>query len=87
MWDGPLFNAGLVVGTEIIAVNGVAYADEVMVEAIHAAKGGTTPIKLIVKSGRAVREVPVMVTSGHRFPKLEKIGTGEGSLDRLLAPR
>jgi predicted metalloprotease with PDZ domain len=87
VWDGPLFNAGLSVGTDIIAVNGHVYAEDEMKEAIRAAKGTTDPIKLIIKSGDRIREVNVQWNGGLRYPRLEKIGAGESSLDRLLAPR
>jgi predicted metalloprotease with PDZ domain len=87
VWDGPLFDAGLTIGAEIIAVNGTAYSDEIMKDAITAAKGGKDPLRLIVKTGPRVREVPVQWNGGLRYPRLEKIGTADGSLDKLLAPR
>lgn len=87
IWDGPAFNAGLSVGQEIIAINGRVYADAALREAVTTAKGGKEPIRLLVKEGDRVREVAVQWTGGHRYPRFEKIGAGEGSLDRLLAPR
>jgi predicted metalloprotease with PDZ domain len=87
VWDGPAFNAGITIGSEIIAVNGRAYSDEVIKDAITAAKGGKDPIQLIVKSGDRVRDVAVQWNGGLRYPKLEKIGTGDGSLDKLLSAR
>ncbi len=89
IWDGPLFNSGLAVGQEIIAVGGKVYSDDAMKDAITAAKGGKDPIRLIVKSGDRVREVPVQWNGGLRYPRLEKDAgaTGEGSLDKLLTPR
>ena len=86
IWDGPLFNAGLPVGTEIIAVNGITYSDDAIKAAITAAKGGRDPIRLIVKNGDRVREVPIPWSGGLRYPKLERTGTGDASLDRLLSP-
>jgi predicted metalloprotease with PDZ domain len=87
IWDSPAFNAGLTIGTEIIAVNGQTYDEDALRDAITEAKGGTAPIKLIVKSGSLVREVSLVWNGGHRYPKLEKIGEGEGSLDVLLKAR
>lgn len=86
LWDGPAFKAGLTTAAEIIAVNGRTYSDEILRDAIAAAEGGKDPIRLIVKSGKRVREVLVSWNGGHRYPRLEKIGNGNGSLDRLLAP-
>jgi predicted metalloprotease with PDZ domain len=87
VWDGPAFAAGLVVGAEILAVNGRAYTDDVIKEAVKAAKGNTDPIRLIIKSGERVRDVAVQWNGGPRYPKFDKIGSGDGSLDRLLAAR
>ncbi len=87
VWDSPAFNAGLVVGSEVIAVNGRAYSDDVIKDAVKSAKGGTEPLRLIIKSGDRVREVPVQWNGGPRYPQLQKIVAGEGSLDRLLTPR
>jgi predicted metalloprotease with PDZ domain len=84
VWDGPFFNAGMVIDTEIIAVNGTAYEDDVMKEAITAAKATSTPIRLIIKNGDRVREVSIPYYGGLRYPKLEKIGTADSGLDMLL---
>jgi predicted metalloprotease with PDZ domain len=86
-WDGPAFNAGMIVGSEIVAVNNRAYSDDVIKDAIKDAKDGKDPIRLIVKSGDRVREIAVQWNKGLRYPKLEKIGTADGSIDKLLAPR
>jgi predicted metalloprotease with PDZ domain len=87
IWDSPAFNAGLTSAAEIVAVNGRIYSDEAMLEAISAAKGGSEPIRLIVRSGSRVREVPIAWNGGPRYPRLEKIGPGESSLDVLLRPK
>ncbi|MEN9289596.1 MAG: hypothetical protein RL317_1219, partial [Pseudomonadota bacterium] len=86
LWDGPAFKAGLTTAAEIISVNGRVFTDEVLRDAIGDAEGGKEPIRLIVKSGKRVREIAIAWNGGHRFPRLEKIGTGDGSLDRLLMP-
>ncbi len=84
IWDGPLFNVGLTVDSEIIAVGGQVYSDDAIKDAVTAAKGTNTPIRLIVKNGDRVREVQVPYYGGLRYPKLEKVGTAEGGLDMLL---
>ena len=87
IWDGPAFDSGLTVAAEIIAVNGRVYSDTALRDVVAAAKGGREPIRLIVKTGSRVREVAVPYFGGYRYPRLEKVGAGEGSLDRLLAAR
>jgi hypothetical protein len=68
-------------------VNDEAYSGEVLKAAIKAAKGSNEPIRLIVKNGNRFRTVTIDYRGGPRYPKLEKIGTSENGLDRLLTPR
>ncbi|WP_414900651.1 M61 family metallopeptidase [Sphingomonas flavalba] len=87
MWDGPAFNAGIDVGTEIVAVNGRAYSDDGIKAAVTAARDSATPIRLLVKNGDRYRELAIDYRDGLRYPRFEKIDKGEGGLDRLLAPK
>jgi predicted metalloprotease with PDZ domain len=87
VWDGPTFNAGLTTAAEIIAVNGRVYSDDVIKDAIKAAKGGAEPIRLIIKTGDRVRDMPVIWNGGPRYPKLEKTGVGDAGIDLLLRAR
>jgi predicted metalloprotease with PDZ domain len=86
-WGSPAFNAGIVNGAQIMAVNGEAYSVERIKDAITAAKDGTTPIELLVKRGDRYLTVPVAYHGGLRWPWLERVGQRETGLDRLLAPR
>jgi predicted metalloprotease with PDZ domain len=86
-WGGPAYDAGVTVGQEVVAVNGLPYTDEIIKDAVTAAKGGTAPIRLTLKNDFRVRDVNVQWNGGHRYPRFEKIGKGDGALDRLLAPR
>ncbi len=87
VWDGPSFDAGVTVGQEVIAVSGVPYTDEVMKDAVAAAKGGTAPIRLTLKTDARIRDVEIKWNKGLLYPRFEKTGTGEGPLDRLLAAK
>ena len=86
-WDSPAFKAGLDVGTKIVAVNGTAYSDTAIKAAVTAAKTSKDPIQLLIKTGEKITPAAIDYHGGLRYPRLEKIGTGEGGLDRLLAPR
>ena len=86
-WDSPAFKAGLTVGDSIVAINGAAYSDDGLKTAITAAKADKDPIVLLVKSGDRINEVKIEYQGGLRYPRLQKIGTGETGLDRLLAAK
>ncbi len=83
-WDSPAFNAGLTVGTHIIALNGHTFETDKLKAAIKAKK---SPLSLLVKTGDIYRTVELDYNGGARYPKLEKTGTGQSSLDDLLAPK
>ena len=86
-WGGPAFNAGLDVGDTITAVGDTVYTPEALKAAITAAKTAKDPIVLTIKKGDKLRSVAIDYHGGLRYPHLEKIGTGEGGLDRLLTAK
>ena len=79
-WGGLAFQKGLVSGVQIIAVNGEAASPKVIADAVTAAKGGTTPIEMIVKDGERFRTIQFDYHDGLRYPRLERI---PGTPDRL----
>ena len=87
IWDSAAFKAGLDVGTSVQAVNGDVYTPERLKAAIVAAKTSREPIRLTVKQGTRLRDAAIDYHGGPRYPRLEKVGTGEGGLDKLLMPR
>ncbi|SEN71610.1 glycyl aminopeptidase. Metallo peptidase. MEROPS family M61 [Sphingomonas gellani] len=87
IWDSPAFKAGIDVGTSIVAVNGRAFSADALKAAVDAAKGTRDPIRLTVRSQDQVRETAVDYHGGARYPRLQKVGTGDSGLDRLLAAR
>jgi len=87
LWDGPGFKQGLTVGDTIVSVDGKAYDDDTMKAAIVDAQASKEPIHLIVKAGARVRSIDLDYHGGPRYPHLDKIGSGETGLDKLLAPK
>jgi predicted metalloprotease with PDZ domain len=87
LWDGAAFNAGLTVGSELLAVNGRSFNPDRLKTAIKDAKTGREPIRLLVKSGDAFRSLDLDWHGGLRYPRFEKSGRGDGTLDALLAPK
>lgn len=86
-WDSPAFKAGITVGDSIVAVNGTPYSDSALKSAITAAKTSKTPISLLIKANDTIAAVNVEYHGGLRYPRLQKTGTSDGGLDRLLMPR
>ncbi|MEH6701306.1 MAG: hypothetical protein V7680_06355 [Parasphingorhabdus sp.] len=88
IWDSPAFKAGLKAGLTISAVNGKAYSDEALKQAIEDNRGGEGKIDIFAKNGEAYHNFMVDHSDGLRYPALEKItGEGvdqEGGIDRLL---
>lgn len=87
IWDGPAFKAGIATGTTIMAIGDQAYSSDRLKAAIIAAQTAKEPIRLTVKTGDRYRQLAIDYHGGPRYPRLQKIGTGDGGLDRLLAPR
>ncbi|NUT00024.1 MAG: M61 family metallopeptidase [Sphingomonas sp.] len=87
IWDSAAFNAGLTVGSELLAVNGRKFDGDGLKAAIKAAASSREPVKLLVKSGEVYRTLDLDWHGGLRYPRLEKSGKGQGTLDALLAPR
>jgi predicted metalloprotease with PDZ domain len=83
IWDGIAFKAGIDLGDEIVAVNGRGYTNDRLKAAVVA----KVPFRLLLKSGDHYREVTIDYRGGLRYPHLEKIGSGEAGLDKLLAPK
>ncbi|MET0370066.1 MAG: peptidase M61 [Sphingobium sp.] len=87
VWDSAAFKAGLAIGTKILAVNGDEYSGDVWRAAITAAKDPRKPVQLIVKQDKYYRVLTLAYSGGLRYPRLEKTGEGDGSLDKLLQPK
>ncbi len=86
-WGGPAFNAGVTVGSKLLAVNGRDYSKDLLESAITAAKGSNQPIHLLIKQADQYRDVALSWSGGLRYPTLVKVGKGDTGLDRLLAPK
>ena len=87
VWDSPAFKAGLTIGDQIAAVNGDLFTPDALKTAIKTAQGSKEPIRLTIKDGTRLREVAIDYHDGPRYPHLQKTGTGETGLDKLLTPR
>ena len=86
MWDSPAFNAGVVNGAQVMAVNGEEFTADRIKRAVTAAKDGD-PVQLLIKRGTVYSTVTIPYKGGLRYPWLERQGDAETGLDQLLAPK
>jgi predicted metalloprotease with PDZ domain len=86
-WDGPAFDQGVTVGTQVVAVNGIAFGNETLRRAVTAAKTSDTPIELLLKNGDQYRTVAIAYRGGLRYPQLERDPATSDRLAAILAPR
>ena len=87
-WDSPAFNAGVVTGSKVLAVNGIAYTADELRKAITAAKDGRG-VELLFQRGDKFQTVKIDYRGGLRYPWLERAasGTAPTGLDLLLMPK
>jgi len=86
-WDGPAFNQGVTVGTQVVAVNGVSYGNESLRRAVTVAKTEAAPIELLLRNGDQYRTVTIEYRDGLRFPHLERDTAAADRLNAILTPR
>jgi predicted metalloprotease with PDZ domain len=86
-WDGPAFNEGVTVGTQVVAVNGVSYSNESLRRAITAAKTDSAAIELLLKNGDQYRTIALAYRGGLRYPHLERHAAAKDRLGEILSPR
>jgi predicted metalloprotease with PDZ domain len=86
-WNGPGDKARLAPGYKILAVNGKIFSNDVLRDAIKAAKGTTEPIHLIVEADTFVSNFDIDYHDGERYPALERIENAPAYLDTITAPR
>ena len=86
-WEGPAFKAGVSTGATLAAVNGQAYSDEVLKDAITAARNSKAPIQLLLKYQGGFRTVPVDYHEGLKYPHLVRVDGTPDYLSEIAAPR
>jgi len=86
LWEGLAYQKGLTVGTQIIAVDGIAYNIDRLRAAVKNAQKTAASIELLIKNGDHYRTVRMDYRDGLRYPHLERTGA-VAFLDQILAPR
>jgi predicted metalloprotease with PDZ domain len=85
-WNGPSFQAGLVPGLTIVAVNGRDFSTDALKDAIADAKNSQAPIELLVKNVDLYSTVKVDYHGGLRYPHLVR-ADGKDLIGAIVAPR
>jgi predicted metalloprotease with PDZ domain len=86
LFYSPAYKAGLGPGMKIVAVNGRAYTDALMHDAIRNSKTTQAPIELIVENTAYFRDVKIDYHDGERYPHLERVDSKPDMLDQILQP-
>jgi predicted metalloprotease with PDZ domain len=86
LFYSPAYKAGLGPGMKIVAVNGRAYTDALMHDAIRNSKTAQAPMELIVENTGYYRVVKIDYQGGERYPHLERIESKPDLLDQILQP-
>ncbi|MHB1959778.1 MAG: M61 family metallopeptidase, partial [Acidobacteriaceae bacterium] len=86
LFYSPAYNAGLGPGMKIVAVNGRAYTDALMHDAIRNSKTAQAPMELIVENTGYYRVVKLDYHGGERYPHLERVDSKPDLLDQILQP-
>lgn len=87
IWDSPAYRAGLTPAMNLVAVNGRAYSDDLLKEAITQAKTRPEPIELIVRADDEFRVMKLDYHDGLRYPHLERMAALPDRIGALLKPR
>jgi predicted metalloprotease with PDZ domain len=86
-WGGPAYEAGLTMGTMLIAVNGREYRPDRLRTAVQIAKLNKQPIELLVKNFDRYRTVKIAYYEGLKYPVLQRLDKTEDRLAGILKPR
>jgi predicted metalloprotease with PDZ domain len=86
-WDGPAFDQGITVGSQVVAINGFAFGNEALRRAVTAAKTDGSPVELLIKSGDRYRTAAIDYRGGLRYPHLERAAGTADRLTEILTPR
>ena len=83
LWGSPAFDAGMIPGMKIVAVNGEAYMPEIFDAAITDAAKSHKPIELLVRNTSTFMTVRVAYFGGQVYPHLVR-SEGEDRLSEIV---
>jgi predicted metalloprotease with PDZ domain len=88
LWDSVAFRAGIGPEMKLVAVNGKAYSDGRLRDAIRASQADAKqPVELLLRSADTFRSVRLDYHDGLRYPQLQRIEGAPDRLSDILKPR
>ncbi|HEY8023989.1 MAG TPA: peptidase M61 [Burkholderiaceae bacterium] len=84
LWGSAAFDAGLIPGMKVIAINGEHYAPELLDAAIAEAAKSHKPIDLLVKNTSVYTTVHVAYYDGPKFPHLLRADGEQNRLEAII---
>ena len=82
----PAFKAGISSGMKVMGVNGRLYTQDLLEDAIKAAKDSPQPITLLVVVDDYFRTCAIDYHGGERYPHLERDAGRPDYIDELIKP-
>lgn len=82
----PAYDAGVTSGMTVAAVNGRVFTEDILDDAIKAAKDSSEPIRLLVIDDDYYKTVSVNYHGGERYPHLVRVESKPDYLDDLIKP-
>lgn len=86
-YGGPTDNAKLAPSMTVIAVNGNAYSDDVLHEAIQQSKTNTAPMHFLLQQEGVLFPVDVDYHGGEKYPVMVRVDGTTDYLDDIIKPR
>ena len=83
----PAYKAGLGPGMRITSINGRAFSDDNLREAIRAAQNSPSPITISATNGRQSQDYAIDYHDGLRFPHIERDKSRPDYLTEILSPQ
>ena len=85
-FGSPAWNAGLGISSKIEAVNGRAYSDDLLNDALKSAQKTHSPIQLLVTHGDLYRTTSIPYFGGPRYPHLVRVDAKPDRLSDVVKP-
>jgi predicted metalloprotease with PDZ domain len=86
-FGSPAWIAGLGINTKIVAVDGQAYSEQALYNAIKDAQTSNHPLTLTIRHEKAYREVSIDYHAGPTYPHLVRIAGTTDRLSEIIKPR